>query len=93
MQVAVGHARGFETDGCSVQLLQIRRTSPDGPAFGLSGQKCSATSRLYVDAKVADALTEKLLPPTHREIAAWFGWSSNAAAKCHLLALEKKGFK
>src|SRR5439155_17203896 len=30
-------------------------------AYGLSGQKCSATSRLYVDAKVADALTEKLL--------------------------------
>ena len=30
-------------------------------AYGLSGQKCSATSRLYVDAKVADALSEKLL--------------------------------
>jgi acyl-CoA reductase-like NAD-dependent aldehyde dehydrogenase len=30
-------------------------------AYGLSGQKCSATSRLYVDAKVADTLTEKLL--------------------------------
>src|SRR6185369_15929957 len=30
-------------------------------AFGLSGQKCSATSRLYVDASVADALAEKLL--------------------------------
>ncbi len=35
---------------------------------------------------------EKHLPPTHREIAGYFGWSSNAAAKCHLLALEKKGF-
>jgi 1-pyrroline-5-carboxylate dehydrogenase len=30
-------------------------------AYGLSGQKCSATSRLYVDAKVADALADKLL--------------------------------
>lgn len=32
------------------------------------------------------------LPPTHREIASHFKWTSNAAAKCHLLALEKKGF-
>ena len=32
------------------------------------------------------------LPPTHREISAAFRWRSNAAAKCHLLALEKKGF-
>jgi 1-pyrroline-5-carboxylate dehydrogenase len=30
-------------------------------AFGMGGQKCSALSRLYVDRKVADALTEKLL--------------------------------
>ena len=29
-------------------------------AFGLSGQKCSALSRVYVDAEVADALIEKL---------------------------------
>src|SRR5438105_2933281 len=29
-------------------------------AFGLSGQKCSAVSRIYVDDKVADALIEKL---------------------------------
>jgi len=29
-------------------------------AFGLSGQKCSALSRIYVDAEVADALTKKL---------------------------------
>ena len=29
-------------------------------AFGLSGQKCSALSRLYVEDKVADALIEKL---------------------------------
>ena len=29
--------------------------------FGMGGQKCSALSRLYVDRKVADALTEKLL--------------------------------
>ncbi len=32
------------------------------------------------------------MPPTHRDIARCFGWTSNAAAKCHLLALEKKGF-
>src|SRR5207249_10318635 len=29
-------------------------------AFGLSGQKCSAVSRIYVDDKVADPLIEKL---------------------------------
>jgi len=29
-------------------------------AYGLSGQKCSATSRVYVDAAVADALIDKL---------------------------------
>lgn len=32
------------------------------------------------------------LPPSHREIASHFGWSSNATAKCHLLGLEKKSF-
>jgi 1-pyrroline-5-carboxylate dehydrogenase len=30
-------------------------------AYGMGGQKCSALSRLYVDAQVADRLTEKLL--------------------------------
>jgi 1-pyrroline-5-carboxylate dehydrogenase len=30
-------------------------------AFGMSGQKCSALSRVYVDQGVADALVEKLL--------------------------------
>jgi acyl-CoA reductase-like NAD-dependent aldehyde dehydrogenase len=30
-------------------------------AFGMGGQKCSALSRLYVDADVADALIDKLL--------------------------------
>lgn len=30
-------------------------------AYGLSGQKCSALSRIYVDNSVADALIEKLL--------------------------------
>jgi len=30
-------------------------------SFGMGGQKCSALSRLYVDRKVADALTDKLL--------------------------------
>ena len=29
-------------------------------AYGLSGQKCSASSRIYVDEKVADTLIEKL---------------------------------
>lgn len=37
-------------------------------------------------------VTQRALPPTHREISAAFAWRSNAAAKCHLLALEKKGF-
>jgi len=56
-------------------------------AYGLSGQKCSATSRLYVDAKVADALTEKLLQkidalqvgdPSRREN--WMGPVATAGA-------------
>ena len=29
-------------------------------AYGMSGQKCSALSRLYVDARVADALVERI---------------------------------
>ena len=29
-------------------------------AFGLSGQKCSAVSRIYVDDKVADPLIKRL---------------------------------
>jgi len=33
-------------------------------AFGLSGQKCSATSRVYVANEVADALTAKLVDKT-----------------------------
>jgi len=31
-------------------------------SFGLSGQKCSALSRLYVEESIADALLEELLP-------------------------------
>jgi 1-pyrroline-5-carboxylate dehydrogenase len=34
-------------------------------AFGLSGQKCSATSRVYVADEVADALCAKLVANTH----------------------------
>jgi 1-pyrroline-5-carboxylate dehydrogenase len=33
-------------------------------AFGLSGQKCSATSRVYVDSSVHDELVEKLVAAT-----------------------------
>ena len=56
-------------------------------AFGLSGQKCSATSRVYVDAEVADALVAKLREkiaaikvgdPTRREN--WMGPVTTAAA-------------
>ena len=56
-------------------------------AYGLSGQKCSATSRLYVDAKVTDALTEQLLQkldalkvgdPSRKEI--WMGPVATAGA-------------
>jgi SOS-response transcriptional repressor LexA len=31
-------------------------------------------------------------PPTHREIADFFGFKSTRAAACHLAALKKKGF-
>lgn len=56
-------------------------------AFGLSGQKCSAVSRVYVEAGVADALTAKLLDkiaalkvgdPTRQEN--WMGPVTTAAA-------------
>jgi len=33
-------------------------------AFGMSGQKCSALSRLYIEADVADALLERLIAAT-----------------------------
>jgi repressor LexA len=49
-----------------------------------------------IQCKVLDFIIREVrqhsLPPTHREISAAFAWRSNAAAKCHLLALEKKGF-
>ena len=49
-----------------------------------------------IQCKVLDFIIQEVrqhsLPPTHREISAAFAWRSNAAAKCHLLALEKKGF-
>jgi 1-pyrroline-5-carboxylate dehydrogenase len=56
-------------------------------AYGLSGQKCSATSRVYVDDAVADALTAQLLDriaalkvgdPTRREN--WMGPVTTAGA-------------
>jgi acyl-CoA reductase-like NAD-dependent aldehyde dehydrogenase len=56
-------------------------------AYGMGGQKCSALSRLYVDARVADALIERLQrqidairvgDPTRREH--WLGPVVNAAA-------------
>jgi 1-pyrroline-5-carboxylate dehydrogenase len=56
-------------------------------AFGLTGQKCSALSRVYVEDRVADELTERLVEatrsvsvgdPTRREI--WMGPVINAHA-------------
>jgi acyl-CoA reductase-like NAD-dependent aldehyde dehydrogenase len=56
-------------------------------AYGMGGQKCSALSRLYVDARIADALIERLRhqvaamrvgDPTRREN--WLGPVVNAAA-------------
>jgi 1-pyrroline-5-carboxylate dehydrogenase len=56
-------------------------------AFGLSGQKCSAASRIYVQESVADELIERLVAaitrlsvgdPTHREN--WMGPVINARA-------------
>ena len=56
-------------------------------AYGLTGQKCSALSRLYVHERVADALVERLRAriaelaigdPTER--AVWMGPLNNAAA-------------
>lgn len=43
-------------------------------------------------AYIVSQIAERGLPPTHREISNVFGWTSNAAAAHHLLALEKKGF-
>jgi len=56
-------------------------------AFGMGGQKCSALSRLYVQASVADALTQALTQqiqairignPSHREN--WLGPVTTASA-------------
>jgi repressor LexA len=40
---------------------------------------------------VRDRLAADGRPPTMREAAAHFGWSSNGAVRCHLAALERKG--
>lgn len=39
-----------------------------------------------------ECLTKTGIQPSHREIAAHFGWTSPAAAQAHLIALEKKGY-
>ncbi|QUD89327.1 aldehyde dehydrogenase family protein [Phenylobacterium montanum] len=73
--------------------LEAAATGIVRSAYGMGGQKCSALSRVYVDASVADALKEKLLQkiagvavgdPRRRE--AWLGpvvnqraWDSYAA--------------
>ena len=56
-------------------------------AFGLSGQKCSALSRLYVHESVADALIEKLVDKTTgiaigdpSERGNWLGPVNNSTA-------------
>ncbi len=56
-------------------------------AFGLSGQKCSATSRVYVEEPVYDALVEKLVAATEelqvgdpREAATFVGPVVDGAA-------------
>ena len=56
-------------------------------AFGLSGQKCSACSRVYVDKSVAEALRSRLIEATERvkvgdptERQHWMGPVINAAA-------------
>ena len=50
-------------NACIVTANADLQKAADGivrSAYGLSGQKCSAVSRIYVDHKVADALIEKL---------------------------------
>ena len=50
-------------NACVVTFNADLQRAADGivrSAYGLSGQKCSAASRIYVDEKVADALIEKL---------------------------------
>lgn len=71
-------------------------------AFGLTGQKCSACSRVYVHEAVKDAFVEKLVArtreltigdPTQRET--WMGPVINrrayAAYKSHVAELQAKG--
>lgn len=41
---------------------------------------------------IMQEVERRRLPPTHREIAKRFKWKSNAAAKCHLIAIERKGY-
>jgi 1-pyrroline-5-carboxylate dehydrogenase len=50
-------------NACIVTANADLQKAADGiarSAYGLSGQKCSAVSRIYVDDRVADALIEKL---------------------------------
>ena len=50
-------------NACIVTANADLQKAADGivrSAYGLSGQKCSAVSRIYVDHRVADALIEKL---------------------------------
>jgi 1-pyrroline-5-carboxylate dehydrogenase len=51
-------------------------------AFGMDGEKCSACSRVYVQAEVYEAFKEKLVnltktvkvgDPTRREVSRWYG--------------------
>jgi repressor LexA len=41
---------------------------------------------------IINETSENQFPPSQREIGAHFKWKANAAARCHLLALEKKGY-
>ncbi|MBK6650129.1 MAG: hypothetical protein IPG42_10690 [Betaproteobacteria bacterium] len=49
------------------------------------------TTQEKVLAFVEQASAQSSLPPTIREVAQHFGWSSTSTAQQHLAALQKKG--
>lgn len=79
-EVGLRIVREFSTDWIKPTLMELGGKNPtvvtesadldkaaEGvmkSAFGLQGQKCSACSRVYVDAKVADAFIAKLVART-----------------------------
>lgn len=74
--------------------MNLKMLVVDKPLPKRQHEKCSY-GITHIQSEVLGYIIDRIrggLPPTHREISTRFKWSSNAAAKCHILALEKKLF-